>query len=92
MQPRPWYHDAGLKEADNAVLLLPAGNQLVVVDGHALWFLVFQRGLGTTIGMLLANVPVVYAGDYLMKRIPLNATRIVAALAFAAVGLFHMFG
>ncbi len=48
--------------------------------------------LGTTIGMLLANVPVVYAGDYLMQRIPLNATRIVAALLFAAVGVFHMFG
>ncbi len=48
--------------------------------------------LGTTIGMLLANVPVVYAGEYLMKRIPLNATRIMASLVFAAVGVFHMFG
>jgi len=48
--------------------------------------------IGTTIGMLLANVPVVFAGDYLMKRIPLKVTRIAAALVFAAVGVFHMFG
>ena len=47
--------------------------------------------LGTTLGMLLANVPVIYAGEYLMRRIPLNASRLVAALAFSATGLFHMF-
>jgi putative Ca2+/H+ antiporter (TMEM165/GDT1 family) len=28
--------------------------------------------LGTTIGMLLANVPVVYLGDALIKRVPLK--------------------
>ncbi len=42
---------------------------------------------GTTLGMLIANVPVVFAGDYLMQRIPMNLTRILAALAFVAVGL-----
>ncbi|MDF2181619.1 TMEM165/GDT1 family protein [Neptuniibacter sp. CAU 1671] len=45
--------------------------------------------LGTTLGMLIANVPVVYAGEYLMQRIPMNATRITAAVVFAAVGIWH---
>lgn len=48
--------------------------------------------IGTTLGMLIANAPVVLAGDYLMKKIPLNITRIIAAAAFAMVGLFHILG
>lgn len=46
--------------------------------------------LGTTLGMLLANVPVVFAGDYLMRRIPLKATRMVAALVFIGVGVVQL--
>lgn len=46
--------------------------------------------LGTTLGMLLANVPVVLAGDYLMRRIPLKATRIIAALVFVGVGVVQV--
>jgi Ca2+/H+ antiporter, TMEM165/GDT1 family len=44
--------------------------------------------LGTTLGMLLANVPVVYLGDALIKRVPLQWVRIVAALSFAALGVY----
>jgi putative Ca2+/H+ antiporter (TMEM165/GDT1 family) len=42
--------------------------------------------LGTTIGMMLANVPVVYFGDALIKRVPLKWVRIMAALGFAVLG------
>jgi putative Ca2+/H+ antiporter (TMEM165/GDT1 family) len=42
--------------------------------------------LGTTLGMLLANVPVVFAGKLAADRIPFKAIRIVAALIFAALG------
>ena len=42
---------------------------------------------GTTLGMMLANVPVVFLGDRLAKRIPLKLTRAVAAAIFAALGL-----
>ncbi len=48
--------------------------------------------LGTTLGMLLANVPVVFAGEYIMQRLPLSLTRILAALAFALVGVFKVLG
>ena len=44
--------------------------------------------LGTTVGMLLANVPVVFAGEALLKRVPLKAVRIAAALAFFLLGLY----
>ncbi|MFC7047624.1 TMEM165/GDT1 family protein [Emcibacter nanhaiensis] len=43
--------------------------------------------IGTTLGMLIANVPVVYAGEALMRRLPMKAAHIAAALLFAAVGV-----
>jgi Ca2+/H+ antiporter, TMEM165/GDT1 family len=46
--------------------------------------------IGTTAGMLLANVPVVYAGDALIKRVPLKWVRIVAALVFAGLGVYAL--
>jgi putative Ca2+/H+ antiporter (TMEM165/GDT1 family) len=44
--------------------------------------------LGTTIGMLLANVPVVFAGDALIKRVPLATVRYIAAASFAVLGAY----
>ncbi len=43
--------------------------------------------LGTTFGMLLANVPVVLFGDVIAKRLPLGIVRFVAALLFLALGV-----
>ena len=37
---------------------------------------------GTTVGMLLANVPVVLLGSRFADRLPLKAARRVAALVF----------
>ena len=42
---------------------------------------------GTTIGMLLANVPVVLLGSRFADRLPLRAARIAAALLFLAPGV-----
>jgi len=44
--------------------------------------------VGTTLGMLAANVPVVFAGKLAADRIPLRAIRIAAALLFAALGVW----
>ena len=41
--------------------------------------------LGTTLGMLLANVPVVLIGKAAAGKIPFKAVRIAAALLFAAL-------
>ena len=54
------------------------------------WAVLGPNGSGktTTLGMLLANAPVVYLGDRLVSRLPLGAVRIGAALLFAALGLW----
>jgi len=48
--------------------------------------------LGTTLGMMLANVPVVYLGDALIRRVSMKAVRIVASLSFAALGVYALAG
>ena len=42
---------------------------------------------GTTLGMMLANVPVVYLGDRVTRRVPIVWVHRVAALVFAALGV-----
>jgi Ca2+/H+ antiporter, TMEM165/GDT1 family len=42
---------------------------------------------GTTLGMLLANVPVVFLGERVTRRLPLRTIRVVAAALFAAMGV-----
>lgn len=44
--------------------------------------------MGTTLGMMLANVPAVFLGEALLRRVPLKAVRIVAALLFVGLGLW----
>jgi len=44
--------------------------------------------IGTTLGMMLANVPVVFAGDALIRRVPLKVVRIVTALSFLVLGVY----
>jgi Ca2+/H+ antiporter, TMEM165/GDT1 family len=41
--------------------------------------------LGTTLGMMLANIPAVLLGDRLAGRLPVGAIRVAAALVFAAL-------
>jgi len=41
---------------------------------------------GTTLGMMLANVPVVVLGEAATKLVPLKYVRIAAAVVFAAIG------
>ncbi len=43
---------------------------------------------GTTLGMMLANGPAVLLGGELVKRVPLGVVRAIAALLFAALGLW----
>ena len=48
----------------------------------------WQVVAGTTIGMLLANVPVVWLGARFAQRLPLRAARLGAAGLFAALGIW----
>ncbi len=42
---------------------------------------------GTTLGMLIADVPAVYVGERLGVKLPIKVIRVVAALLFAALGV-----
>ena len=43
---------------------------------------------GTTLGMMLANVPAVFLGNALIRRVPLQVVRVIAALMFLGIGLW----
>lgn len=43
---------------------------------------------GTTLGMMIANVPAVVLGEALLRRVPLGLVRKVAAALFIAIGLW----
>jgi Ca2+/H+ antiporter, TMEM165/GDT1 family len=60
--------------------------QIATVALAARFQSLFVVTAGTTVGMLLANVPVVLFGDAISKRLPLKIVRIVAALLFVALG------
>jgi putative Ca2+/H+ antiporter (TMEM165/GDT1 family) len=45
---------------------------------------------GTTIGMMLANVPAVYLGKAILRVVPLAKVRIGAAVVFALLGLWAL--
>lgn len=47
--------------------------------------------LGTTCGMLLANVPVVLIGNFAADKLPLDLIRRVAAAAFAVLALYSAY-
>jgi len=57
---------------------------VIAAQYHPLW----QVVAGTTTGMLLADIPAVWLGARFAQRLPLKATLIVAALLFAALGLW----
>lgn len=47
---------------------------------------------GTTLGMLLADVPAVFAGDRLAAKIPMKLVHSIAAAIFAVLGLITLSG
>lgn len=44
--------------------------------------------VGTTLGMMLANVPAVLLGEVVTRIVPLNYVRVGAAVVFALIGLW----
>ena len=50
----------------------------------------WQVVAGTTVGMLLANVPVVVLGSRFAQKLPLKAARIIAACVFLALGAWTL--
>jgi putative Ca2+/H+ antiporter (TMEM165/GDT1 family) len=47
---------------------------------------------GTTVGMMLANAPVVWLGERMTRLVPLRVVHLVSALLFAGLGLWALLG
>ena len=46
--------------------------------------------IGTTLGMMLANIPAVLIGDRIADKLAVKAIRIIAAVVFAALGILTL--
>lgn len=46
--------------------------------------------LGTTVGMLIANIPIIYFGKALMQRLPMSVIRYIAAITFITLGVLSV--
>jgi putative Ca2+/H+ antiporter (TMEM165/GDT1 family) len=53
------------------------------------WFAVVA---GTTLGMMLANAPVVWLGDAITQRVPLRLVHLISAGIFAVLGVIALSG
>ena len=47
---------------------------------------------GTTLGMMLANMPVVWLGERMTRLVPLRVVHIASAIVFLGLGLFALLG
>jgi putative Ca2+/H+ antiporter (TMEM165/GDT1 family) len=62
--------------------------QLATIALGARFHAVLPVMAGTTLGMMLANVPAVLLGNALIRRVPLKTVRLVAAVLFLAIGVW----
>ncbi len=66
--------------------------QIATVALAAQYRAVVEVVLGTTFGMMIANVPAVIAGDRIAERMPVRAVHAVAAAIFAILGIATLLG
>ncbi|WP_312433987.1 TMEM165/GDT1 family protein [Janthinobacterium sp.] len=66
--------------------------QVATVALAARYHDVYAVVLGTTLGMMLANVPAVYLGDRIAGRVSLRLVHGIAALVFAGLGAATLLG
>jgi len=62
--------------------------QIATVALGAKFHSIFWVAMGTTLGMMIANIPAVYLGEAATKIVPLKYVRIGAALIFLALGVW----
>ena len=66
--------------------------QIATVALAAQYRAVVEVVLGTTLGMMIANVPAVIAGDRIAERLPIRMIHAIAATIFATIGLATLLG
>lgn len=66
--------------------------QIATVAMAAHYATPFLVVIGTTLGMLIADVPAVFVGDRLSKSIPMRLVHTIAAGVFAVLGMATLLG
>ena len=66
--------------------------QVATVALAAQYQAVVQVVAGTTLGMMIANVPAVLLGDRIAERLPVRTVHIIAAALFAVLGVATLLG
>lgn len=66
--------------------------QVATVALAARYHDIYSVVLGTTFGMMLANVPAVYLGEKIANRVSLRLVHGIAALVFAVLGVATLLG
>ncbi|WP_293857015.1 TMEM165/GDT1 family protein [Sphingomonas sp. SCN 67-18] len=87
---RPSRHASAFVATLIAFFLVEMGDktQIATVALGARFHDVVAVTAGTTIGMMIANVPAVLLGGALIRVVPMKAVRTVAALLFLVIGLW----
>lgn len=52
----------------------------------------FAVVIGTTLGMMLANAPVVFFGDAITRKVSIKVVHVITALIFAVLGMLALLG
>ena len=66
--------------------------QIATIGLAARFELFYPVVIGTTIGMMLANIPAVIIGDRIADRLPVRGIRVAAAVVFAILGVVTLAG
>lgn len=56
---------------------------MLAAQYNAYWWVV----AGTTLGMMIANAPVVWLGERITRRVPIKAVHTISAIIFAVLGV-----
>ena len=66
--------------------------QIATVGLAARFEIFYSVVIGTTLGIMLANIPAVLIGNRIADKLPVTAVRITAAVLFAALGTIALGG
>lgn len=93
-QPKTWEKAGAFVATTIAFFLVEIGDktQVATVALGARFGDLLMVTTGTTLGMLIADVPAVFVGHAMAEKVPLKLVRMVAALLFAALGVAALLG
>lgn len=92
--PKTWEKAGAFVATTIAFFLVEIGDktQIATVALGARFGDLVQVATGTTLGMLIADVPAVFVGHAMAERVPLKLVRAIAAAIFVALGVAALLG